>query len=94
MNILKVCVKGVTWNNPPYKPIPLSKHKTNKLLKAKKLANSSDIITILENKIDWSFLKVRALEIKRYVNKNNITDSASMTWTPNQFYNTLFFPLN
>ena len=41
----------------------------NKLFKAKKLAKSKPVITILENSIDLSRLKVTALETNKEINK-------------------------
>jgi hypothetical protein len=69
INILKDCVKVVTLNNPPYIPIPFTSALLNKLFKAKKLAKSKPIITILENNIDLSHLKVTAFETNKEINK-------------------------
>jgi hypothetical protein len=42
----------------------------NKLLKARKLANSKLFITTLENNIDLSRLKVTAFETNKKINKD------------------------
>ena len=67
--MLKDCVNVVTLNNPPYTPIPFSNALVNKLFKAKKLAKSKPVITILENNIDLSRLKVTAFETNKEINK-------------------------
>ena len=67
--MLKDCVNVVTLNNPPYTPIPFSSALVNKLFKAKKLAKSKPVITILENNIDLSRLKVTAFETNKEINK-------------------------
>ena len=67
--MLKDCVNVVTLNNPPYIPIPFSNALVNKLFKAKKLAKSKPVITILENNIDLSRLKVTAFETNKEINK-------------------------
>lgn len=59
----------VTWNNPPYKAIPLLKGAKCKLLYAIRLISKSDFITILENNMDLSRLMVTAFEINRKINK-------------------------
>jgi hypothetical protein len=66
--MLKDRVNVVTLNNPPYTPIPFSSALVNKLFKAKKLAKSKPVITILENNIDLSRLKVTAFEINKEIN--------------------------
>lgn len=66
--MLKVCVKAVTWNKPPYIPIPLSRLATNKLLNDNIAVKCNATITILENNMDLSFLKLRAFEINKRVN--------------------------
>ena len=67
--MLKDCVNVVTLNNPPYTPIPFSSALVNRLFKAKKLAKSKPVITILENNIDLSRLKVTAFETNKEINK-------------------------
>jgi hypothetical protein len=66
--MLKDRVNVVTLNNPPYTPIPFSSALVNKLFKAKKLAKSKPVITILENNIYLSRLKVTAFEINKEIN--------------------------
>jgi hypothetical protein len=44
----KVCVIGVAWKRPPYKPIPLYKKYMFKLLKAIRHEKSNIIIASLE----------------------------------------------
>lgn len=65
MNRWKVCVIGVAWNRPPYKPTPLSKKETSKLFATSWLEHRSIIIVSLEYSIDLSRLKVTALDSKR-----------------------------
>lgn len=67
--MLKDCVNVVTLNNPPYTPIPFSSALVNKLFKAKKLAKNKPVITILENNMDLSRLKVTAFETNKEINK-------------------------
>lgn len=69
--MLNVCVNIVILNRPPYIPIPFSNGWVNKLLKAIKLANSEVFITILENNMDLSCLKVTASETNKKINKEN-----------------------
>ena len=68
INILKVWVNVVTWNNPPYIPIPVLKGNTYKLFHAIKLTNNKLLITILENKIDLSCLILTAFDISKNIN--------------------------
>ena len=77
--MLKDCVNVVTLNNPPYTPIPFSSALVNKLFKAKKLAKSKPVITILENNIDLSRLKVTAFETNKEINKEINIKFASET---------------
>jgi len=66
---LRLGVIVVTWGSNLYIPIPLSKEITKRLLKAKKPVKFNDTITILENKMDLSLLKLRAFEINKKVNE-------------------------
>ena len=68
--MLNVCVYVLTLNKPPYIPIPFSNGLTYKLAYAKKLVNNNPIITILENRIDLSRLKVTAFENNNKTNKD------------------------
>ena len=60
----------VTLNKPPYIPIPFSKGLIKRLFNAKKLVEINPNITILENKMDLSFLDVRAFESNNKINKD------------------------
>ena len=44
----KVCVIGVAWKRPPYKPTPLYKKEISKLFKAITQEQSNIIIAFLE----------------------------------------------
>lgn len=63
--MLNVWVNDVTWNKPPYRPIPLSNDNTNKLDIAKKLVIINVFITTLEYNILLSRLKVTAFDINK-----------------------------
>ena len=68
--MLKVCVNVLTLNKPPYTPIAFSNGLIYKLVYARKLVSNNTIITILENKIDLSRLKVTAFENNNKTNKD------------------------
>ena len=59
---------GVAWKRPPYKPILLSKKDMSKLFNAIIQEHSNITIVFLEYSIDFSRLKVTALDN----NKNKI----------------------
>ena len=63
-NIWNVCEFDVIRNNPPYKPIPFSKHAKNKHVR--KILYSKIMIDVLEKSIDKSRLKATALENNKY----------------------------
>lgn len=53
---------GVAWKRPPYKPIPLSKKDMFKLFNAIIQEHSNINIVFLEYNMDFSRLKVTALD--------------------------------
>ena len=71
INIWKTCVIGVAWKRPPYKPIPSPKKGMSRFLSAIKEENKRIIIVFLEYNIDFSRLKVTALDNNKN-NKENI----------------------
>ena len=60
----------VTLNKPPYIPIPVPKGLIKRLFHAKKLVEINPNITTLENKIDLSFLNVKAFESNNKINND------------------------
>ena len=56
---------GVAWKRPPYKPTPLSKKDTSKLLATIRQEHSSIITVSLEYSMDFSRLELTALDSKR-----------------------------
>jgi len=67
INIWKICVVLVVWNNPPNKPKPLATESKNRLSNAKKkLRNKISKTALLKSK-DLSLLSVIELDN----NKNN-----------------------
>lgn len=71
INIWNTCVIGVAWNRSPYKPIPLPKKDKSRFLSAIMKEDKRISMVTLEYKIDFSRLKVTALDNNRN-NKENI----------------------
>ena len=64
-----ICVFDVTWNKPPYKPIPLSIYLIYKQTSPSIEEYSNIMMVTLEKSIDLSRLIVTALD-----NNNNIIE--------------------
>ena len=62
IKIWNVCVIGVVWNRPPYKPIPLSKKDVSRLFNATSQEYNNITMVFLEYRADFSRLLVTALD--------------------------------
>lgn len=80
IKILKLWVRTLTLNKPPYIPIPFSRGLIYRLLIAMKVVKNKVLITTLENNMDLSRLKLTAFEIIRNINKDKSISLVTMQW--------------